>query len=611
MGRPDTPSEPEASGRRPAASGAALSAARRAVAARPQDARAWAHLGTLLARARRADEAASALETALRLAPGQGAIRASLGMVEASRGRLDRARELLARAAIDLPQAVGPLLALAHIAEGRGEFAAAASLYLEATRRDPRHLPAILGRGIALQRAGRSDEALEAFADGVRLDPRSPEAHTNQAAVLTELGRLDEAQAALERALEARPGFAAAEANLGEVLRRQGRYPEAADAFRRALAGAPDAPDVLNKLAVVQRILGDLDAAEELLRRALRVAPGHGIARVNLGTLCIERMHVDEGQALLVAALADGGLDAEARAEAEGTLQVLGEHARLREPIAQAVAGGDPGPLTAALVAKADASLPVDEVCLEGLTRLARSVAADAPAPPGFARRETAPADWAEIEAHFAFHRGDSLESLARSREILGAARCSPPGAGASAETLDLVRGARTFALARTLAAPGVGDGVAWEAWVRFWHAMLAWHRPEFFPGQIKPVSNLVRANPRESRTAPRLVAGTLRRFFAGPYTLLPAGPARAALLYHAVAKIHGFSDGNGRVGRLLANLELEAAGLAPLIIPDALVPAVGKGLRNARSRVDLNDTVLALEEAAKFTSAFLASARR
>ena len=51
----------------------------------------------------------------------------------------------------------------------------------------------------------------------------------------------------------------------------------------------------------------------------------------------------------------------------------------------------------------------------------------------------------------------------------------------------------------------------------------------------------------------------------------LPSASARALYVLFLIAEVHPFNDGNGRISRLGMNAELEASGLARLIIPTSL----------------------------------------
>jgi len=88
--------------------------------------------------------------------------------------------------------------------------------------------------------------------------------------------------------------------------------------------------------------------------------------------------------------------------------------------------------------------------------------------------------------------------------------------------------------------------------------------RPEVGPGEFKTLAN--RAGNTEF-VAPRLVRGTL---VEGSKLLpsVPAGTARALLAMFLVSEVHPFSDGNGRLARLVMNSELSVVNSSRIIVP-------------------------------------------
>lgn len=109
---------------------------------------------------------------------------------------------------------------------------------------------------------------------------------------------------------------------------------------------------------------------------------------------------------------------------------------------------------------------------------------------------------------------------------------------------------------------PQDADGL--EEYLRAAHRLVMGGRPEVGPGTYK-----VRPN-RAGTTSfvhPDLVRGTLHEGFRVLDTL-PAGLARAVFAMFLVAEVHPFTDGNGRVSRLLMNAELSRAGLCRIVIP-------------------------------------------
>jgi hypothetical protein len=99
---------------------------------------------------------------------------------------------------------------------------------------------------------------------------------------------------------------------------------------------------------------------------------------------------------------------------------------------------------------------------------------------------------------------------------------------------------------------------------LRSHHAVMLNRRPEVGPGEFKEMANQAGGT---SFVHPDLVIGTLvagYRFYEG----LPPGLARAIFMMCLIAEVHPFTDGNGRVARVLMNAELTAAGLQRIVIP-------------------------------------------
>jgi hypothetical protein len=99
---------------------------------------------------------------------------------------------------------------------------------------------------------------------------------------------------------------------------------------------------------------------------------------------------------------------------------------------------------------------------------------------------------------------------------------------------------------------------------LRSHHAIMLARRPRVGPGSFKTRANQAGGTPF---VHPDLVVGTLVegfRFYEG----LPPGLARAIFMMFLVAEVHPFTDGNGRVARVLMNAELTAVGLQRIVIP-------------------------------------------
>ncbi|MGD0019963.1 MAG: Fic family protein [Candidatus Limnocylindrales bacterium] len=95
-------------------------------------------------------------------------------------------------------------------------------------------------------------------------------------------------------------------------------------------------------------------------------------------------------------------------------------------------------------------------------------------------------------------------------------------------------------------------------------HAVMLDARPEANPGRFKDRANQVGST---LFVAPDLVEATLRAGFDAGRALVDPF-ARAVFLMFLVAEVHPFTDGNGRIARVMMNAELAAAGQVRIIVP-------------------------------------------
>ncbi len=107
-------------------------------------------------------------------------------------------------------------------------------------------------------------------------------------------------------------------------------------------------------------------------------------------------------------------------------------------------------------------------------------------------------------------------------------------------------------------------------------HAVMLARRPAVRPGAFKNRRNQVGDH---VFVHPDLVTGTLLEGFHR-LEALPAGLPRAIFATFMVAEVHPFTDGNGRVARVVMNAELSAAGLQRIVIPLSYRDNYLQGLR-------------------------------
>lgn len=101
---------------------------------------------------------------------------------------------------------------------------------------------------------------------------------------------------------------------------------------------------------------------------------------------------------------------------------------------------------------------------------------------------------------------------------------------------------------------------------LRHRHEVLLAGRPDCSPGMFKTIPN--RAGMTEF-VDPSLVEGTLKYGFRY-YKVLKEPLARAIFMMFMCSEVHPFTDGNGRVSRIMMNAELAVAKQTRIIVPTA-----------------------------------------
>lgn len=135
---------------------------------------------------------------------------------------------------------------------------------------------------------------------------------------------------------------------------------------------------------------------------------------------------------------------------------------------------------------------------------------------------------------------------------------------------------------------------------LRSHHALMLERRLQANPGSFK-----TRANQAGGTTFvhPDLVAGTLiegYRFYDG----LPPGLSQAIFLMFLVSEVHPFTDGNGRVGRVLMNAALSAEDEQRIVIPLAYRDEYLQGLRALSRGGNPQPLIRALDYAQRYATA-------
>jgi tetratricopeptide (TPR) repeat protein len=463
-------------------------------------------------------------------------------------------------------------------------------------------LKQLFGAGAQLFQQRRFEEACRVFQRAAALAPGSAPAWCNLAAACIELRQPVQALAAADRAIALDPAFAPAHANRGDALRLgQQDLGLCRDAYQRAVQLQPRSPDLLNKLATTLQALGELEAAGEAYARALALAPDYRLARLNYGCLLLLQGRSARARELAQEALALPGAGASDRQEFAAAIPIIDRNLALAPALLRALGGAVPGEFIAAAAAGPDAHGHDARLaaCVAGcLQRLPDNAVAHS-------RLDRIPDPVSDaLEAHYSAHLGDDAAAARRTLEFLdtwgGSAREELPSS-TTARQLDAWSYYRAIRHHRALRDRVACESHAVVAWLRYWHASLASHRPELGPGQLKAFPNSVIVDSHIERTAPALVEGTLE-FIHARCAAVPPGAARAALVYYVIADVHPFADGNGRLGRFLMNRELEAARLSPVVTPASLKASLGGLLEAIRRQCDLAPFVAWLASCDSYT---------
>ena len=156
---------------------------------------------------------------------------------------------------------------------------------------------------------GRWDVAEQAFRGALRLDSTSADACRSLAAVLHILNRLDEAVEMWHAALNLEPDSGVSHFNLGLISMAKQEFGMAKESFANALRLKPNLADAAFNLGRIAYHDDDRAAAQKFFEQAVAIQPRHG-----------------EAYATLVQVLTEQGLETEAVAAGQRSLQALHRH---------------------------------------------------------------------------------------------------------------------------------------------------------------------------------------------------------------------------------------------------------------------------------------------
>ena len=267
----------------------ALSFAREALSANPEDPQALNIAGVAAFQAGQHDEGLDLLRTAVAFAPRNAEAQTNLGNVLAALEQYTDAEAAYKNAIAADPSYAEASFNLGVLLEAEGRSQDALAAYERTLEISPGHTGAEQGKGNALKGLKRLDDAKAAYEAALARNPALPEARTNLAAVLQELGDFEGAAREAKRAFEADPDLLEAEYNYAIACQELGRYDAAIDAYRHVLSEVPEhAASALNIGYGLQQ-LGKLDQAAEAFQQTIEIDPHFAKAHVNLADLRLQQ----------------------------------------------------------------------------------------------------------------------------------------------------------------------------------------------------------------------------------------------------------------------------------------------------------------------------------
>ena len=426
-----------------------------------------------------------------------------------------------------------------------------------------------------LARLAPTDELYHALEQAIKSMPENDDAWLLAASIQQRERGLPAALKWLEHSARENPGLAAprrvADAlrsggvrndtwARADAFRESGKWREALDEYRSVEQIRPDDPLLLNNIGSCLASLEQNEAAFACFENALRLKPDFAEARLNIGLLCARLSRRDEAVRWIGEALQGTSLNPATRPAAETLHAILREHERLEPLLLKALEHGDMrGYQQAMNEAPAKLCQPHAQTVatLRSLAARFRELALD----DGTFRYTASTGALPFMEAFALCNLAGGREEIARIYQEVNHLPADPAVAARHPRLLHVLRVIQDRMAHRA----DLLQGPEGEAWLKYWHARLLRDAPSAMPGQYKPTANSIAGLPL---TPAANVAGTVRTLLSEIRPAVPPGLRRGLFMYVAVNMIHGFSDGNGRLGRFLLAWEAEAAGLRPILVP-------------------------------------------
>lgn len=250
----------------------ALSAARDAVAANPNDAMAHRLLGAALHLSGDRATALQAVDAALELAPDDAVAHLFRAGLLLDARQIKDAQAALAQSVEMDPNQFPAYIMQGNLALGRGDLDEAERIARVAARIAPGHPHLAVIEGMVALRRGDADRALSTLSQAAEAAPEDMMVHNALGFAFLAKQYWAFAEQSFRRVLQKQPGSVPVRLIVANLLRRQKRYVEAAD--EAALLVSPEAtPDLLCTIGEIEMDARRPQRALEVLKPAFARAP--------------------------------------------------------------------------------------------------------------------------------------------------------------------------------------------------------------------------------------------------------------------------------------------------------------------------------------------------
>ena len=280
----------------------------KAVAAKPNDYRAWFDLGYVYNATQRRTEAIDAYRKSVAAKPDVFESNLNLGLLLAKAGDNAEAAKYL-QAATQLKPTDHPEASLARAWQALGRVQEptapqqALAAYAEAAKLNPKDPQPHIAAAALLSNQKDFDAAASEYQTALQLDPTSKDALSGLVDLYIAQKKYPDAEAALHKLLASDPQNSAAHMQLGRVLLAENKTSEAASEFHTALQANPNDPHAAFELGTLYVKANKNAEAEAQFRVAVQALPQDPEPHYALGTLLMYEKKFPEAQQELLLAV--------------------------------------------------------------------------------------------------------------------------------------------------------------------------------------------------------------------------------------------------------------------------------------------------------------------